>query len=183
MPNQSRSITGEEMTLIGAAIYIAQKVEFALYGIGSHLSPDHKAKAHRAFKDLTPEAFLRGDQEKLKATFGLLAREFGPAFFIDTPGLTKFYQDRNLIAHNYFRFFCANIQGAQTPDDPIKFLSDFIIRGEHWLAVMKGLTSVLMEGAAAREGRLDELTFSEQDKENIEKYVETLAERMGVPRS
>ncbi|MBY5742441.1 hypothetical protein HFO28_02320 [Rhizobium leguminosarum] len=161
-------------------MYIAQKVEFALYGLGSHLPADHNAKTHRAFKNLTPEAFLRGDRSKLKATFGVLAQTFGKAFFIDTPELTKFYEDRNLIAHNYYREFCANISGAQGRGDPIDFLDDFIKRGQHWIAVMKGLARLLIEAAAAKEGRLNELSYSEQDESEIEKYVETLTKSIGV---
>lgn len=48
----------EEYKLLGACLEMAQKVEFALYGIAAHISKGLQDKSQ--FKDLTPELFLRG---------------------------------------------------------------------------------------------------------------------------
>ena len=58
-----------EMILLSLATLGAQKFEFALYGMTSHL----KATDGR-FKGLIPEEFLRGDGTKTKATLGILAK-------------------------------------------------------------------------------------------------------------
>ena len=88
----------DECALIGAAILSAQKLEFALYGIVSHLSD---LQGDKRFRDLTPEKFLLGNINDLKVTFGQLEAAFGEKLLISSKDLKDFIKDRNLIAHNY----------------------------------------------------------------------------------
>lgn len=58
----------DECALLGAAILSAQKLEFTLYGIVAHLSHLPEAQKEKRFRDLTPERFLRGNIEDLRAS-------------------------------------------------------------------------------------------------------------------
>ncbi|MEY4520305.1 MAG: hypothetical protein RLZZ499_2905 [Cyanobacteriota bacterium] len=93
----------DEYILLGAAIISAQKLEFALYGIVSHLSHLPEARKEKRFRELTPEEFLRGDMEDLKATLGQISTAFGDTLLMSNEELNQFIKDRNLIAHNYWR--------------------------------------------------------------------------------
>ena len=101
----------QECALVGAAIIAAQRVEFLLYGVISHLAglPEHQ---NSRFRTLDPEKFLRGDAKDLKATLGQLVEWFGDKLLLTTEDLDKFVKDRNLIAHNYFRLTKARIKGG-----------------------------------------------------------------------
>ena len=163
--------TPEELILLGAAIYQAQKVEWALYGIAAHASHLPVAQRERRFKQLTPESFLRGNLAALKATLGQIASRFGEAFLISNPALERFVADRNLIVHDFYRLFHAKVRDAQHRDDPIEFLNDFCRRCEHWLAIILGLLVVLRERAAEKEGRTDELVLTDKDQINKAAYL------------
>ena len=160
----------DECALLGASLLAAQKFEFALYGIISHLSHLPEAQKERRFRDLTPELFLRGDADKLKATLGQLEVAFGDRLLLSTAELECLVQDRNLIAHSYWRLTKANIRGSETLANPEEFLRDFLERCDHWAAIVRGLLYVFMEAAAEKEQRLDELNFNEQQKNDIRAY-------------
>ena len=100
------------MALLGLALYGAQRVEFALYGIAAHASHTPAAQRERRFANLSGEKFLRGDPSELKATLGQLVTIFGDAFLIKTPDLIDFYERRNLIAHDFYRHFYMRIWPA-----------------------------------------------------------------------
>lgn len=165
----------DECALLGAAILSAQKFEFALYEIISHLSYLPEAQRERRFRDLTPERFLRGSVDDLKATLGQLETVFGEKLLISTNDLKKFIKDRNLIAHNYWRLTKANVKNAEKLDDPEKFLRDFLMRCDQWAGVIRGLLYVFMKAAAEKEGRLSELNFNEQQKSDITAYHDHVA--------
>jgi hypothetical protein len=170
MTSSATPITPDEFMLIGAAIYQAQKIEWALYGIASHASHLQVAQCEKRFKQLTPEAFLRGDPAEFKATFGQIASVFGDSFLISGPELEQFIADRNLIVHDFYRLFYANIHNGHRRDDPVGFLKDFIRRGEFWLAIVRGFLVCLKEAAAKKEGRVKELAFTEKDLVNKDAY-------------
>ena len=167
----------DECALLGASILSAQKLEFALYGIISHLSHLPEAQKEKRFRDLTPEKFLRGNTEDLKATFGQLETAFGEKLFISTDELKKFISDRNLIAHNYWRLVKSNTKDGERLSDPELFLQGFLVRCDQWASVIRGLLYVLMEAAAEKEGRLSEINFSEQQKNDIKAYYAHIAIR------
>jgi hypothetical protein len=160
----------DECALVGAAILSAQRLEFALYGIVAHLSHLPEAQKEKRFRDLTPEKFLRGNIEDLKATFGQLETAFGEKLLISTSGLKEFISDRNLIAHNYWRLTKSNVKEGEKLSDPEVFLKDFLARCDQWVSIFKGLLYVLMEAAAKKEGRLSEINFSEQQQNDIKAY-------------
>ncbi|SKA16801.1 hypothetical protein SAMN05428963_10749 [Consotaella salsifontis] len=156
-------ITSDEITLIGAAIYQAQKVEWALYGIASHVSHLPAAQRKKRFKQINPEAFLRDDPADFKATLGEITAVFGDAFLISSPELEEFVDDRNLIVHNFYRLFHANIRDGHRREDPVGFLQDFILRGQQWHSIVRGLLVCLQERAAEKEGRMEELSLRDED--------------------
>jgi hypothetical protein len=160
----------DECALIGAAILSAQKFEFALYGIVSHLSHLPEAQKDKRFRDLSPEKFLRGDLEDTKATLGQLEVAFGNRLLISNAELKQFIKDRNLIAHNYWRLTKADIKGAEKLSDPEAFLRRFLARCDEWAAIVRGLLYVLMQSAAEKEGRLGEIKFDQQQLLDIAAY-------------
>ncbi len=160
----------DECALLGAAILSAQKLEFALYGIVAHLSHLPEAQKEKRFRDLTPEKFLRGNVDDLKATLGQLETAFSEKLLISTSDLKDFVRDRNLIAHNYWRLTKSNINGGEKLTDPEAFLRRFLARCDQWASIVRGLLWVLMRATAEKEGRLSELNFNEQQMSDIAAY-------------
>lgn len=170
-----------ELQLLGSALYAAQRVEFTLYGLAAHAAHTPAAKKERRFRDLTPESFLRGDTSELKATLGQLVTTFGEAFLIQTPELISFYEDRNLLAHDYFRTFHINIRG--TPDrrqEGPEFLRDFIKRALYWETVLRGLLAEMIKSAAQKEGREAELAWTAEDLARINLFREHVAKHVAA---
>ena len=160
----------DECALLGASIISAQKLEFALYGIVSHLAHLPEAQKEKRFRDLTPERFLRGNTEDLQATLGQLETTFGQKLLISTSELKGFISNRNLIAHNYWRLTKSSIKGGERLSDPEVFLREFLARCDQWTSIIRGLLYVLMEAAAKKEGRISEINFSEQQQKDIKAY-------------
>lgn len=167
----------DECALIGASILAAQKFEFALYGIVSHMSHLPEAQKEKRFRELTPESFLRGDIENLKATLGQLEKAFGERLLISNSELTRFIQDRNTIAHNYWRLTKSNITGSAKLDNPEHFLKEFLERCDKWTTIIKGLLWTLMLAAAEKHNRLHEINFNEQQQSELASYVAHIASR------
>ncbi|WP_367348782.1 hypothetical protein [Sphingobium yanoikuyae] len=156
-----------EMTLLGTSLILAQKFEFALYGIVAHLSHIPEAQQEKRFRELTPEAFLRGDPSDLKATLGQLAAKFGKPLLLSSNELDKLVEDRNLIAHNYWRTFHADIDGICRRQDAEPFLTRFISLTEHLLKVISGLLARLRVEAALKEHRETEINLGDDDLVNM----------------
>ncbi|HHX8443395.1 TPA: hypothetical protein ACVO0G_004828 [Vibrio diabolicus] len=162
----------DECTLLGASLLGAQKLEFALYGVVSHLSHAYDGKKDKRFTELTPEKFLRGSVDDLKLTLGQLEMAFGEKLLITNSDLKQFIKDRNLIAHNYWRLVKTNVKGAETLDRPEEFLKTFIARCDYWQSVLNGLLWLLMLEAAKKEGRIEEINLSEHQQSEIDIYRE-----------
>ena|ERR1043166_3794273 len=97
-------------------------------------------------------------------------------FLINTSDLVKFYRDRNLIVHNFFRMFHANIKGVAAPKEtPCDFLRAFIAEASYWENILQGLLYELMSAAAEREGRQVELVITESHREKMRVYREHVA--------
>lgn len=156
-----------EMALLGTSVLLAQKIEFALYGIVAHVSHLPEAQQEKRFRDLKPEAFLRGDPSDLKATLGQLAARFGKPLLLASNELDRLVSDRNLIAHNYWRTFHSDVQGAKRRQDAEPFLTSFISLAEHLLKVISGLLTCLRIEAARTEGREGEIILSESELANM----------------
>jgi hypothetical protein len=168
----------DECALLGASLLSAQKFEFALYGIISHLSHLPEAQKEKRFRDLTPEKFLRGNVEDLKATLGQLEVAFGSRLLISTDELKAFINDRNLIAHNYWRLTKSKIRESEKLADPESFLRGFLERCDQWASIIRGLLYVFMEAAARKENRLSELSFNEQQISDIKAYYAHAAKHL-----
>ena len=154
-----------EYALVGAAILDAQRIELLLYGIISHWSPQARSKR---FKELDPEKFLRGNVEDLKATLGQLVKEFEDKKFLTTEDLHEFVNDRNLIAHNYYRLVKADIKGGKRLENPEKFLIEFAEKCNHWQKVLLGLIATMKKEMAMQAEQ--EVTLTEKERTNIEHY-------------
>ncbi|HFQ8053737.1 TPA: hypothetical protein ACHTCR_005629 [Pseudomonas putida] len=156
----------------------AQKLEFALYGMASHL----KEKGGQ-FKNLTPEDFLRGDGSNTKATLGALVREFGPKFDMGGKDLIELVRDRNLIAHDYWRMSRAKIEGGRSLENPIHFLVNFTKRCEYWISVCRGWVAIAMVATAEQAGRLDELDFTPEMMRGISDHLLLRNKSMAKPEA
>lgn len=169
----------DECALVGAAVLSSQKFEFALYGIVSLLPHAPEAQRERRFRNLTLETFLRGDTADLKVTLGQLVSAFGDKLLLNTRDLEKFVNDRNLIAHNYWRLTKSNIAGGGKLDDPEAFLKDFLGRCDHWASIARGLVCLFMHAAAEKEGRVSETNFDAQQLIDIATYKIHVASHKG----
>lgn len=165
----------DEMMLLGGAMLAAQQLEFALYGMVAHL----KEKAGK-FKDLTPEEFLRGDGSKTKATLGALVKAFGPTFYMDGDELASLVNDRNLIAHDYWRMTKAKITGGRKLENPENFLFQFTIRCEKWIRLCQGWVALATRSLAESEESLDGFERTRQSECNALAYVHHMLERISA---
>lgn len=159
-----------EYILLGCAVFQAQKVEFALYGIIAHLNDQPEFNRSGKFKGLTAEQFLRGDSTSLRATLGDL-KTFAGRLLLTSPDFEKFISDRNLIVHNYFRQFHTEY-GSADCQDGCAFLASFLENGRTLEQVLKGLLVVLREAVAVKTGRSSDIVVSEADLANRAKYLE-----------
>ncbi|MGJ4754759.1 hypothetical protein [Leptospira kmetyi] len=156
-----------ECTLLGLALLMAQKVEFALYGIVAHISNRDKK-----FKNLTPETFLRGDLSDLKATLGQLKNYAGDKLLLSNNELQDFVDKRNLLVHNYWRLTKANIKNGETLPNPEQFLSNFIDECQRWMNILNGYIKILMQRIAEVENRTNEINFGEKEQQEMEVYID-----------
>ncbi len=170
MDEHDSTPTLEECGLLGLAMLVAQRVEFLLYGIVSHLAHTPAGQKERRWRELTPERFLRGDADELKATLGQLVEAFGDVLLIHSPELVEFYRDRNRIAHDYTRLYKLKIRGVAASGDGPAFLRTFTERATHWEKVLHGVLAELKMAAARKEGREAEIRFTQRDQENIGIY-------------
>ena len=161
-----------ECAMVGAAILGAQRVEFLLCGVVSHLAEVHRDGSIQ-FRSLDPEKFLRGDLDDLRATLGYLVREFGDKLLLNTADLESFVNDRNLIAHNYWRLTKANLRGAQHLQDPEGFLTGFAERCGYWERVLRGLVAVMKRENARKLG--EDTNLSEDEHTYIGHYERNAA--------
>lgn len=166
----------DECALLGESLLGAQKFEFALYGLVSHLSHAYDGKKDKRITETTPEKFLRGTVDDIKLTLGQLETAFGEKLLISNNELKQFINDRNLIAHNYWRLTKANIKGAENLENPKEFLSSFINKCQYWQSVINGCLWLFMQAAAKNEGRINEISFTERQQHEIECYYKHVAE-------
>jgi hypothetical protein len=173
-------IDEETFLLLGLALFCAQQLEFGLYGIVSHMSHLPEAKKDKRFANLTPNDFLSPDPEKKalrKATLGQICTLFGERLLLSGKELEQLITDRNLIVHDFWREVrpIRGIIGIPNPND---FLRNFIMNVERLNAAIKGLLSYLVEGAAQKEGRLEELTITNVDLESRKIFQSIIAIRL-----
>lgn len=165
----------DECTLLGASLLEAQKVEFALYGLISHLSHAYDGKKDKRFTELTPEKFLRGTVDDLKLTLGQLETAFGKKLLISNDELSQFIKHRNLIVHNYWRLTKTNIKGGEKLENPQEFLKSFVQKCQYWQSVINGFLWLLMKAVAEKEGRISEISLTDEQQNQIESYYKHVA--------
>jgi hypothetical protein len=174
------NIDEETFMLLGLALYCAQKFEFGLYGIASHMSHLPEAKNDKRFANLTPEDLLSADPKRKtsrKATLGQVSALFGERLLLSGEELEQFVADRNLIVHDFWREVRSmrGIVGIPNPND---FLRRFIANGERLNAALKGLLSHLMEAAAKNECRSGEVIVTDADLKNRKIFESIVAKRL-----
>jgi len=167
----------EECGLLGGCLMAVQKIEFILYGIASHLSHLPEAKEKR-FRQLTPEKFLRGDPSELKATLGQIERVFGEKLHISSSELNEFIEQRNLIAHNYYRLTKIQIAGTKSLENPEEFLRKFLVQCTYWENVLSGLLNLMLVNAAKNENRECKINLSELQKSTMAAYYAHIEKRL-----
>ena len=171
--NQDKVV--REYALIGAAVLGAQRIEFALYGVISHLA-EHARSQDKRFKNLDPEKFLRGDMKDLKATLGQLIKAYGHQLLLTTEELSQFVEDRNLIMHNYWRLTKAHISGDDRLENPEDFLLQFVEKCRHWNRILQGLITLMRRQTAKKLGKEREISLSAEELSSI-RYYEQNAEK------
>lgn len=174
------NIDEETFLLLGLSLYAAQKFEFGLYGIASHMSHLPEAKKDRRFANLTPDVFLSSDpkdKEKRKATLGQICELFGDRLLLSSDELESFVANRNLIAHDFWRAV-RPLRGHVEISNPNEFLRDFIRSAQEQTSTLQGLLSHLMEAAAKKEGRSEEIFLTEGDIENRKVFESVVAKRL-----
>ena len=173
-------INEETFLLLGLALYCAQKLEFGLYGIASHMSHLPEAKKDKRFANLTPDDFLSSDPEKKalrKATLGQICSLFGERLLLSGEELEQIVTDRNLVVHDFWREVrpMRGVVGIPNPND---FLRSFIKNVERLNVAIKGLLSLLIEAAAQMEGRSEEIAVTNADLENRKIFESIVAARL-----
>lgn len=159
-----------ETQLLGISLLEIQKVEFALYGVVSHLTHLPEGRGWK-FNGLSPENFLRGDPEQLKATLGQLDKAFGSLLKISCDRFKELIENRNIIAHNYWRMSRKGIRGARTLENPEAFLLEFIEQCQYWKKVINGLLYAFMLAAAKESGRESEVILDSMQTEELKTYL------------
>jgi hypothetical protein len=143
----------------------------------SHLP---EAKKDRRFANLTPDVFLSSDpkdKEKRKATLGQICVLFGDRLLLSSDELENFVMNRNLIVHEFFRAV-RPLRGHIEIPNPNEFLRNFIHSAQRQDSAMQGLLSHLIEEAAKKEGRSEEISLTESDIENRKVFEAVVAKRM-----
>ncbi len=162
-----------ELTLLGACVYSVQKFEYGLYGLASHYSHISEAKNNRAFKNLDPEKFLRGDLSDFRATLGQISGTFGNEFHLKSEFLDGFLEKRNLIVHRIWRL--THDRKDEAPfSDLGEFLQDFLLECEEWIKIFRGLLSLIIEGAWIKSDKQEKFIRSEQDAECVKAFEDFL---------
>lgn len=116
----------DEYSLLGIAVVYAQRVEFAIYGLAAHFPNSADKLLKKRLASTTPEDFLRGDVSKLTITLGQLAKGFGPAIGLEEERLDRYIEDRNIVAHSFYRLFHMDIPGVTKRENPAEWLRLFI---------------------------------------------------------
>lgn len=155
--------------LLGKSLFFAQKVEFVLHGIASHLGHLEEAKKDKLFSNITARDFLSNDPEKRKlrkSTLGQIYKLFGDRLLINNIAFDLFVEERNFFAHEFFRATSNN----STEEELIKRLNNFIELSILTEKAMQGLLSRLIEASAKKEGRKDEFQPLPDDEVNRKYY-------------
>ena len=158
-----------EYATLGAAVLAAQRVEFLLYGLVAHVKPELK-RTDKRFSELTPESFLRGDLSQLRVTLGQLAKAYGHRFLLSTDELEAFVNNRNLIAHDYWRLSKASIRDGATLENPIELLRGFIQECQRWEEILRGLMAHMKLSVAVDIGGEQEVSLTTQDLKDMDRY-------------
>jgi hypothetical protein len=164
-------VSENTLLLLGVALFRAQRVEFLLYGIASHLSHLDVAKTDKIFSKITARDFLSDDPktERLrKATLGHIYKLFGDKLLISGLPFDLLVKERNFFVHDFFR----SLKTSNNDEEHIQRLKTFIDLVDITEKALKGLLSNLMEASAKKEDREHELVISQDDKEN-RKFYET----------
>lgn len=97
-----------------------------IYGLAAHFPQNADKLLKKRLESTTPEEFLRGDVSKLTITLGQLAKGFGPALGLNEAMIEQYIEDRNVVAHSFYRLFHMKIDGAEPRENPVQWLRHFI---------------------------------------------------------
>lgn len=170
-------ISEDTYTLLGKASVSAQRVEFILYGIASHLGHLEEAKKDNIFNKIKAKDFLSDDPEKRKlrtATLGRIYKVFGEKLLISGLPFDHLIKERNFFAHECFRELCK----VKNEGEIRKRLNEFLELADVIEKALKGLLSQLMEAFAKKEGRESEFRPLSDDEVNRSYYKAIVALHM-----
>ena len=167
-------------SLLGQALWLAQRIEYGLYGLAAHMPHLPEAKKDKRFANLTPDDFLSPDPAKKKlrkATLGQIYDLFGDRLNLSGKEFDQFVAHRNLIVHDFWRETNPGRGGISIPN-PEQFLREFLNRAIRLDSAIQGLYAYSIEAAAEKEGRLDELKTTERDTKNKQEYASLVASNL-----
>lgn len=170
-------VSDDIFLLLGKGLFLAQRVEFILYGIVSHMGHLDEARKDKRFSKITAKDFLSDEPEKRKlrtATLGTIYRIFGDKLLLSGLPFDLFVRERNFFAHEFFRALSRNPNAAEHS----KRLNDFIDLAELTEKALKGLLSELMEASARKEERENEFKIQADDENNRKYYKAFVALHM-----
>jgi hypothetical protein len=158
--------------LLGRALYIAQKVEFGLYGLAAHAAHLPAVANEKRFAQLTPDMFLSrsaAEEPALRATLGQLYAAFGDVLALSSKEFDEFLSARNLVVHNFWRE-TTFLRGRVGIPNPNAYLESFIETAERLDAAIRGLVSLVGEAAAGLAGRPAEYVRAPDDEQHRQAY-------------
>lgn len=170
-------VSDDVFLLLGKGLFHAQRVEFILYGIASHMGHLDEAKKDKRFAKITAKDFLSDAPEKRKlrtATLGSVYKLFGDKLLLSGLPFDLFVQERNFFAHEFFRALSRN----PNMSEHLKRLNDFIDLAGLTEKALRGLLSELMEASAKKEGREGEFQILQDDEDNRKYYKAFVALHM-----
>lgn len=176
-------IDQKTLTLLGLALFTAQKNEFALYGIIDslkHLPEISNNKSFNRINQHPPGSFLSKDPnilEDYNHTLGQIVSVYGDSIPLPKDFLKDYKDKRNFIVHNYFKCFFTKFNHSEIPSSEyLNILLAFISESEKVKEVILGFVFTLFERAGSNHPDLKKYTLNNSEKDYQKIYFEVMGE-------
>lgn len=145
-------MTADDYLQLGVAVSKAQTIEFALYGLLTHLKKDPKIVKDKRLLKLTPREFLSTNPESKTLrmmTLGQLSEVLPNGFGIDPDFIQDYVSRRNLLVHDFMREINPKYASIEVIE-PKSFLKKFITDSDELQNILLGLLYVIMDQIAEK---------------------------------
>jgi hypothetical protein len=147
-------MTSEDYLRLGVALSKAQNIEFAIYGILTHLKKTPEIVKDKRLRNLTPREFLSSDpiNKPLRTmTLGQLNKALPEGFGLCSEYIQDYVDRRNLLVHEFMREINPKY-ASNGVIDPEVFLTKFIVDSDEFESILLGLLYVIMDQVADKQG-------------------------------